>query len=460
MSRFTYGDKENDMATCEKAIRYNLRLICGSDKVTEEKYLSEFLNKVQTFQTYNKGTTNNYVNSNQEGLTRLDDNGFLHIDVIGNGGQETDGKDKVLNHVVHECCHAFNHLLYLKNAQNIKGIIRDGVYYYPSMGLIGTKDAVTMKPVGQKFYGDMYRESLMDIMTNIALVSFDDNFKKSGVNADVVLTDPYYKRKVDSAMSQFNPLMQLMISAFSNNPNISYSKLINDGIGIYDCKVKKNNGTEMMANDFLYGIMCDPFHIESEFNRVMGEEPSYRMLTELLDSVYATGVLEANLPEPNKKAIRFAIEKISEFLNKKCEINVNNGTYTQDEANRLISKYNTIYNEVIKIYGSREQKNMMKTTNVDRSSIESNQEQDTHNVGNVEGRIPKKEKWYKKIINKIKGILKKDKMEMLPASRIENISENNFKESIRVDSSKLQNNMKTKRAQSNRTPTKDDEHYL
>lgn len=363
MVKFEYGDKRRDEIVCGNAILYNLRLICGKDSKKQQELLSSFLDKVLTFQTYRKGTINQYVNSSQEGLTHLDENGFLHIHVIGNGAQVKDDENKILNHITHECCHAFNHLLQQEHSMYPKGIIKDGIFYYPSMGMIGTKDAKTMKPIRKQFYGDMFRESLMDIMTNVALVSFEPNYTEQGINADTVLKNPNTKRKVDSAMSRFDPLIQLAISAFSNDSSISYKNLIDSGIGIYDYKVKKTNGKDVMANDFLYGIMCDPFHIESEWNRCMSDEVSYQDLTEFIDTVYKSGVLQEKLPEANIKSINFIIDQFSEFMNRKCKLNVQNGLYTQEEANRLISNYNSIYNEVIKIYESE------KIQNVNNNSV-------------------------------------------------------------------------------------------
>ena len=351
MVKFEYGDERKDKIVCQNAILYHLRLICGNDRKKQQDLLSKFSDNVLTFQTYLKGTVNQYVNSVQEGLTHLDENGFLHIHVIGNGNQEKEDENKILNHVTHECCHAFNHLLQQERSMYPKGIIKDGVFYYPSMGMIGTKDAKSMKPIRKGFYGDMFRESLMDIMTNVALVSFDENYMEQGINADTILKNPNTKRKVDSAMSRFDPLIQLAISAFSNDPSVSYKKLIDSGIGIYDYKVKKANGKEIMANDFLYGIMCDPFHIESEWNKCMSDKIPYQDLTEFIDTVYKSGVLQEKLPEANIKSIKLIIDQFSEFMNRKCKLNVQNGLCTQEEANRLISNYNSIYNEVIKIYG-------------------------------------------------------------------------------------------------------------
>lgn len=358
MVKFEYGDERKDKIVCQNAILYHLRLICGNDRKKQQDLLSKFSDNVLTFQTYIKGTVNQYVNSVQEGLTHLDENGFLHIHVIGNGNQEKEDENKILNHVTHECCHAFNHLLQQERSTYPKGIIKDGVFYYPSMGMIGTKDAKSMKPIRKGFYGDMFRESLMDIMTNVALVSFDENYMEQGINADTILKNPNTKRKVDSAMSRFDPLIQLAISAFSNDPSVSYKKLIDSGIGIYDYKVKKANGKEIMANDFLYGIMCDPFHIESEWNKCMSDKIPYQDLTEFIDTVYKSGVLQEKLPEANIKSIKLIIDQFSEFMNRKCKLNVQNGLCTQEEANRLISNYNSIYNEVIKIYGIGEIQNL------------------------------------------------------------------------------------------------------
>lgn len=327
----------------------------------------------------------------------------MHIHVIGNGDQEKEDENKILNHVTHECCHAFNHLLQKERSMYPKGIIKDGVFYYPSMGMIGTKDAKTMKSIRQGFYGDMYRESLMDIMTNVALVSFDDNYMEQGIDADTILKNPNTKRKIDTAMSTFDPLIQLAISAFSNAPSVSYKKLIDSGIGIYDYKVKKTNGKDVMANDFLYGIMCDPFHIESEWNKCMSDKISYQDLTEFVDAVYKSGVLQEKLPEANIKSIKLIIDQFSEFMNRKCRINVQNGLYTQEEANRLISNYNSIYNEVIKIYGIGQIQNLNNNNNVrpieimdlGRSEIEKN-------PGDISGKVKKVKTFFSKILNKNK----------------------------------------------------------
>jgi hypothetical protein len=66
---------------------------------------------------------------------------------------------------------------------------------------------------------------------------------------------------------------------------INYQDVVNSGASMIDVGTKMNNGETYKENDFLYGIVFEPLHIETEFDKFMGAG-EYRKHCELLDRIF------------------------------------------------------------------------------------------------------------------------------------------------------------------------------
>lgn len=217
------------------------------------------------------------------------------------------------------------------------------------MGMISERDANTGEYVGQHYYGKMFNETWMDIYTTIGLVSFDSQFKDSGVTADTVLKTNYKNwGDASTGYSVLTSITRLAIAAFSNNGSINYQNLIGQGYGIVDINTKTRSQRILKANDFIYGIMCDPMHIEQEFDKIMGEG-SYRIFAEYLDRLFLNYQKTKSLSPIEVKRV---MNILPDYLNRKCNLYLTNGTFSQEEINRIIGNFNVIWNSLQQEYGA------------------------------------------------------------------------------------------------------------
>ena len=148
--------------------------------------------------------------------------------------------------------------------------------------------------------------------------------------------------------SIFTSITRLAIAAFSNNGFINYQSLINQGHGIFDVNTKMNNGESYKANDFLYGIVFDPLHIEKEFDRFMGDG-YYRTFCEYLDRIFITFMDKQQIPVEDIKNV---MNILPDFLNKKMTYYLQHGLIDKAGADKIIGNFNQIWNSMQTEYES------------------------------------------------------------------------------------------------------------
>lgn len=130
--------------------------------------------------------------------------------------------------------------------------------------------------------------------------------------------------------------------------NPDYDAVIRSGYGIFDVKKKLKNGEMQYANDFLYGIIYDPLHIEEEFDKFMGNG-YYRTFCEYLDKLFLTALDNQKLPSDDVKRV---MNILPDFLNKKMNFYLKNNLMDLDVANQIVSTFNRIWNSMQKEYGA------------------------------------------------------------------------------------------------------------
>ena len=67
-------------------------------------------------------------------------------------------------------------------SKNPDGIIRNSILYKNHMGMIRESNAKTGELVGQHYYEKMYNETMMDIITSMAINCFDSNSRGASIN--------------------------------------------------------------------------------------------------------------------------------------------------------------------------------------------------------------------------------------------------------------------------------------
>lgn len=347
MTKYYYSC-DNDKKLIEKSFNNIAFLLFGkNNKVSIEAIREYFETKVSQVNIYPQGTTTKYVNDKYPGICRLDENEKIIIEMLGYKGAKKDKYSWIKHEGTHEFAHAFIHLLSQIMSKNPQGIIKNGVLYKNHMGMIKESDAVTGKPVGQHYYGKMYNETMMDIISSMAINCFDSI--TSSTSVDDILNSNYNSWGNEiTGYSLFTSITRLTIAAFSNNGFINYQNAVDAGLKIFNGTTKMQNGEIYMINDFLYGIVYDPLHIEKEFDKIEGEG-NYRILCEYLDRLFLTYLDEQKLPEDQVKLV---MDTLPDFLNKKLNYYQKNGIINNEGASKIISNFNRIWNAMQTEYGA------------------------------------------------------------------------------------------------------------
>ena len=148
-----------------------------------------------------------------------------------------------------------------------------------------------------------------------------------------------------------------MISAFSNNPNFSYQNCVNNGDSIVLASHEKN-GKRVFENDFITGSVTTPFHVQDEYDQIMGEG-EYFKLCEKSDELFDKFV---NRRAITKIDIKELVEKMTEFTAKKCSKKLNSGIYTKEEARGIFNEFARKRDMIYRKYNIRENSEVISGT--------------------------------------------------------------------------------------------------
>lgn len=315
------------------------------DKIAAFKELFE--SEVKKVNVFPQGTITSYLSSKTPGICRLDEeSNKIVIEMLGYGKSIASQHPFIKHEGTHEFCHAFADLLPMAFSKQIDGIVKKGIRCKNHMGMIKETDPVSGKLIGQNYYGKMFNETMMDIVTSMSINAFDSSSNKT---VDDILRTQFSKwGNSRTSYSIFTSLTRLTIAAFSNNGFINYQNLVNSGYGIFDVTTKMNNGESYKANDFLYGILFDPLHIEQEFDKFMGQG-SYRTFCEYLDRLFLTFLENQEIPSDEIKRI---MNILPDFLNKKMNYYRQQGIIDLNGQNKIVENFNKIWNSMQLEYNS------------------------------------------------------------------------------------------------------------
>lgn len=355
MTKFNYSSYI-DKNFCDKAFYYNAWLLFGKDNFKIDKFKQYFLDSVKQVNILPYGSTGKYITPKKPGICCTINDGIeIEIEAAGVKNAPLSKHQWILHEIVHEFCHAFSHLapqIYSKYPQG--KLINDDeartIKCENTMGIISEKNPHTKELIGFRFYGDMFRETMMDMITSIGLVSFEPQYTNKNVNADTILRKHYNDwHASETGYTIFTSITRLLIAAFSNNGNINFQQLIKEGKGIFNVDVVMKNGTNLKANDFIYGIMCDPLHIQDTFDKYMGEGV-YRLFSRLLDKSFILYKRTGELPEDFTTDLKVIMKYIANFLNVKLSDYVDNKLLDINGKNKIIDNFNIIWNSMLTEY--------------------------------------------------------------------------------------------------------------
>ncbi len=343
-----YYTCEQDKKLIINSFDYLALLIFGKNNLNKvEAFKQYFEERVSEVNIYPQGITTSYLNKSTPGICRLNDEGSLVIEMLGYYEAKKEQYSWIEHEGLHEFCHSFVDLLLELMPKNRNGIIKNGILCSNYMGMIREQDPKTGSLVGQHYYGKMFNETMMDIITSMAINCFDANERNRNVDNILKLNFNDWGNET-TGYSIFTSITRLAIAAFSNSGFTNYQSIVDKGYGLFDGKVKMDNGEIYKINDFLYGIVYGQLHIEEEFDRFMGIG-SYKKFCEYLDRLFVMSLNNQKIPSGEVKKI---MNILPDFLNRKINFYKTNNIITIQGANRIVGNFNQIWNSMQQEYGA------------------------------------------------------------------------------------------------------------
>lgn len=345
---------EKDKIEFKKILGYNLQLVCG--KLCKENSLNIMKIQKELLESMSVEVVPNGPN---DVLDRQRMNGSADVNVKNGTSKilmkgfcnSLEYKDKDIQHTFsHELFHSIYVLMNRKkDGKDSRG---NRLFWFgKSRGekVIGGGGSLVsyMSPIK---YGKLFEETMMDMKASMALAEFDKDYqvRNPGVTADTILSNNVniWADSQHTAYTKMIPLTQLMIAAFSNEPDINYHKCIQNGFPMERILSERKNGERLYVNDFLYGMMFDPIHIMEEYDKYMGDG-EYIELLKLTDLIYKE-CLESD--KINPQLMKKSMIKIANFANNRTTYLKENGTFSDEDVLRLSGKFNNIWNSMLREY--------------------------------------------------------------------------------------------------------------
>ena len=346
MAKYYYTSVE-DKKLIEQSFINVLWLVFGKKNPNDiRKFANFFDSEVKQINVFPQGTVTEYLNRTTPGICRLDSQSEkIIIEMLGYSRSNSSQHSIIKHNGTHEFCHAFADLLPKLFSKQPNGIVKNGIRCKNCMGMIEETDPKSGKLVEQNYYGKLFNETMMDIITSISVNAFDSSHNNKTAD-DILRTQHAQWNSAKTSYSIFTSLTRLTIAAFSNCGFINYQNIINSGNGIFNVNVKMSNGQSYKANDFLYGILFDPLHIEQEFDKFMGDG-YYRIFCEYLDRLFVKFINNQEIPSEEVKRV---MNILPNFLNKKINFYKQNGIIDPNNANQIIANFNQIWNSMKREY--------------------------------------------------------------------------------------------------------------
>ena len=297
-----YECKNRDRSLIHESLNPLLKIIFGNNHHQENNdFIDEFDNKVNSINI--KPFTYSTI---RKGKCIKDSNNKYDIEFNGYSGINND-KDKKI--AIKTFLEVFTDIIPALNNDYSDEKTTE-------MGLIKTSD--------NEEYGIFFHDMAMEIIA-------------SHHDIHDILTKNSKEWEVEPKQNPiYLQLIQLTIAAFSNNPNINYDRLSALDLSLFDTGTTTYSGTNIKDNDFLYGIIWNPLHIEEEFNKYMGED-FYKIFCDYIDTIYLNK--EKKITKKEKNLI---INMLSSFMNLKLNEHLRCNMIIEEEAEQLRENFRKI----------------------------------------------------------------------------------------------------------------------
>ena len=357
MTKYLY-QSEKDAQLIGDSFSYISKLIFGSKQGRKIKIGKDlFETVVDKVEIVPWGINTEDINSSTPGICKVLDVDKFVIQMWGYTNAPKSQYKWIEHEGVHEFCHAFANTLSMNSKKVVKpgkvtekgkeksyNIVRENY-----AGLIRETDNATGKSIGNHYYGKMFNETMMDIIAAMAINNFAPDMTETTVD-DLLYKNYSSTGNQETGYTFFTSITRLMAAAFSNVgiKDFNYQKIVDMGESIFSLDVEMNDGSTCKANDFLYGIVFDPLHIEQEFDKYMGDD-AYRIVCEYLDGLFLEYQRTKKLPADKVKLI---MNLLPDFCNKKMADYERRGAISAEERIVMVGNFNRIWNSMQKEYGS------------------------------------------------------------------------------------------------------------
>ncbi len=309
------------------------KLIFGENNGNISNLYKDYFNEnVKEVNVFKQGDVTGHLDEEIPGICRYDRDGKLIIEMLGTEGSNDSQREWLEHEATHEFCHSFADLVPSFFGKD-ESVIKGDLLLSNHAGMIMERNAATGELTGQNYYGKLYNETMMDIISTMAI-----KLDKGESISDVLISDVTQWRSAQTGYSVWTSITRLMIAAFSNNGFIDYDEIANQKYSIFDVNTKMRNGEVRKANDFMYGILFNPLHIEEEFDKFVGLG-TYRTFSELLDTAFLTKQLSSEL-------VKLIMEILPNFVNARCNYYLRSEMMSQNDVNAIISNFNKIWNSL------------------------------------------------------------------------------------------------------------------
>lgn len=356
MTQFDFATKK-DALLFKKTYQYAKTLFCGAkNKKNNTEFSNLFNEKIALVKT----VPNKEVIDKDEILVGLfapinDDTPYTFKIVLRGHKDAPADKETLLKHTfLHEVLHAAIEVANNMDKANKPILAKTNGKSICFVNYEGEIVEDNRKTGKINTYGNMVNEVVINMLATATLGNLDSSYKDKKITFDRVFANKSLNcPNFENGYTNLTSLISLELAAFSNNCEVKYQKLFADKTSIGKAKIKTKKDTLLYANDLVYGVMYNPYHIQEEFDKYMGNG-AYKKFAKKQDHLldhYLTNDQKFN--SNDKLNIKSLIKTTTNFFNAKISSYYQNKVMSYDEIDKLVDHYNDILVSVQEEYGIR-----------------------------------------------------------------------------------------------------------
>ena len=107
----------------------------------------------------------------------------------------------------------------------------------------------------------------------------------------------------------------------------------------------------MKVNDFLYGMVFNPFYVEEKFKEIMGDSFSLKKLSEMSTAIFLNNERRKTVSEEHQKqALMIYAKNFSKFFSKKTKKFLEDSSHSEEDVRSITANYISVLEMFCKAY--------------------------------------------------------------------------------------------------------------